>query len=150
MLTDGCRRRLLPVATVSAQSAVSDPGEGRCLVDNNEIFITKILFNFLLSRPPPTPPPPQHPANQLLEGRSGISHGVLLPGISGLSFPFFNFFLSPCRFSARSSCSFCLVIFLLMMVHISCPFPPKKFLEHFSLKIIVVFIVVKQLGGHSW
>ena len=64
------------------------------MVDNNEIFITKILFNFLLSRPPPTPPP-QHPANQLLEGRSGISHGVLLPGISGLSFPFFNFFFYP-------------------------------------------------------
>ena len=50
------------------------------------------------------------------EGRRGMSDVFLLSGISGLSFD--SPFLAPllfCFSSAWSSCSFCLVIFLLMV-----------------------------------
>ena len=48
------------------------------------------------------------------EGRPGMSEVFLLSGISGLSFD--SPFLSPLLFfSVWSSCSFCLVIFLLMV-----------------------------------
>ena len=59
-----------------------------------------------------------------------MSDVTLLSGISGLSFD--SPFLSPLFFSAKSSCSFCLVIFLLM-VHSSGFFSRK--LKYFSLRV---------------
>ena len=60
------------------------------------------------------------------DGRPGMSDVSLLSGISGL--PFDSLFLSPLLFFPLSSrfCSFCLVIFLLM-VHSPAFFSPENF-----------------------
>ena len=78
-----------------------------------------------------------------------MSNFILLSGISELSFDFP--FLSPLLFcfSAKSSCSFCLVIFLLM-VH-SSAFFFQKTLKYFSLRVrLFCLALVKQLGDDSW
>ena len=66
------------------------------------------------------------------EGRAGMSDVFLLSGISGLSFD--SPFLSPLLFfSAQSFCSFCLVIFLLI-VHSPDIFL-QKILKQVSLRV---------------
>ena len=78
-----------------------------------------------------------------------MSDVLLLSGISGLSFD--SPFLSPLLlfFSALSSCSFCFVIFLLM-VHSPDIFSEKT-LKYFSLRVrLFCMALVEQLGDDSW